>query len=166
MFKRSFILAMALFGMTAISSSLSAGEAYDGFSSATVAESVEGNYNGSLDYVNMNGSVKDPVQNITAEVTENADGSFNIKIPAFQVGSMPGSITINATDLDNSGNFNKLCSKAVTLRLLGIGFTEKSFDAQVSGSIVGNTLSFTVTTVGATYLGIPFSAEVHFTGSK
>lgn len=163
MFKKSFILAMALFGMAAISGSLSAGEAYDGLSSATVAESVEGNYNGSLDYVNMNGSVKDPVPNITAEVTENTDGSFNIKIPAFQVGSMPGTITINATDLDNSGNFNKRCSKAVILTILGI---KSKFDAQVSGNIVGNTLSFSVTTVGATFLGIPFSTEVHFTGTK
>ncbi|MCH3995590.1 MAG: calycin-like domain-containing protein [Prevotella sp.] len=163
MFKKSFILAIALFGMTSLSGSLFAGELYNGFSSTTVAESVEGNYNGSLNYVNMNGSVKDPVPNITAQVTENTDGSFNINIPAFQVGSMPGSITVNATDLDNSGNFNKTCNDAVILTILGI---KSKFDAQVSGSIVGSTLNFSIITVGATYLGIPFSAEVHFAGTK
>lgn len=55
MLKKVFIWGIALFGMTAISSNVSASAASDVCSVATVAESLEGNYQGNLIRVYMNG---------------------------------------------------------------------------------------------------------------
>lgn len=55
MLKKVFIWGIALFGMTAISSNVSASAASDVYSVATVAESLEGNYQGNLIRVYMNG---------------------------------------------------------------------------------------------------------------
>ena len=79
MLKKVFIWGIALFGMTAISSNVSASAASDVYSVATVAESLEGNYQGNLIRVYMNGE-KNPVYGKVANVTDNGDGTVNIHI--------------------------------------------------------------------------------------
>lgn len=83
MLKKVFIWGIALFGMTAISSNVSASAASDVYSVATVAESLEGNYQGNLIRVYMNGE-KNPVYGKVANVTDNGDGTVNIHIDSFK----------------------------------------------------------------------------------
>ena len=152
MLKKVFIWGIALFGMTAISSNVSASAASDVYSVATVAESLEGNYQGNLIRVYMN-------------VTDNGDGTVNIHIDSFKIGSMPGSITVDAMDITvpaSGGNFSQTCESAVKLK---IGILPLSYDALVEGEITGNYLKFTVT-VNTQYSGSLFEAIVTFEGTK
>ena len=164
MLKKVFIWGIALFGMTAISSNVSASAASDVYSVATVAESLEGNCQGNLIRVYMNGE-KNPVYGKVANVTDNGDGTVNIHIDSFKIGSMPGSITVDAMDITvpaSGGNFSQTCESAVKLK---IGILPLSYDALVEGEITGNYLKFTVT-VNTQYSGSLFEAIVTFEGTK
>ncbi len=163
--RKQIILGIALLGMVAFSNSVSANSVVESnmFQTSLYAENLMGNYDGSLTYVYMNGE-KDPVSNITSNVTDNGDGTVNIHIDGFKIGSMPGSITVDAMDITvpASGNFNQTCNDAVKLK---IGFIPLKYDALVSGSFSGNHLNYTVT-VNAEYSSAPFTAIVTFDGDK
>ncbi|ADV43825.1 calycin-like domain-containing protein [Bacteroides helcogenes] len=164
MLRKLFFITLALFGMTAISSSVSANEATDIYESV-MTDSYAGIYNGSLIRVYMNGE-KNPVSGINTIVTDNGDGTVNLLINAFQVGKMPGTITVDAKNVavDENGHFDMpKMAKIVILRILGI---PSRFNANLNGDFSGNSLTFSVETVGAKYLGIGFEAAVTFQGTK
>lgn len=122
-----------------------------------------GTYNGDLTKVYMN-TDKDPVSGVSSTVTENASGTINIHIDAFQIGSMPGTITIDANNIavNSDGSFTQSCTRAVTLRILGIA---KRYNAYVEGSIVNGELTYTIT-VDSEYSGAAFTAIVTFKGNR
>lgn len=123
----------------------------------------EGVYKGALTYVYMNGE-KDPYSPIEAELTVNANGTINIYVDAFQIGKMPGTITIDAKNIAvTDGAFNQDVEKAILLKLPLT--SKKEFKANVTGSQTGTDFTFTVTSIDATYLGIKFDAVVTFKGT-
>ncbi|MCP3895246.1 MAG: hypothetical protein GY706_11540 [Bacteroides sp.] len=131
----------------------------------SINENVEDTYNGSLTRVYMNGE-KSPVPNVTTKLKKNADGTISLRIDPFKVGKMPGEISINAKSInvDSRGSFNTTVSEAVIFKLLL--FKPTRFTAQISGTVSGNTLTYSVTTIDASYLLVPFTAIVEFTGNK
>lgn len=123
----------------------------------------EGVYKGALTYVYMNGE-KDPYSPIEAELTVNANGTINIYVDAFQIGKMPGTITINAQNISVAdGAFNQDVDKAILFKMPLV--KTKEFNANVNGSQTGNDLKFTVSSIDATYLGVAFNAIVTFEGT-
>lgn len=131
---------------------------------ATVAAGdYAGTYNGDLTKVYMN-TDKDPVSGVTSTVTENTSGTINIHMDAFQIGSIPGTITIDANNIavNSDGTFAQTCTRAVTLRILGI---PTRYNAYVDGSIVNGELTYTIT-VNSEYSGALFTAIVTFKGNK
>lgn len=123
----------------------------------------EGVYKGALTYVFMNGE-KDPYSPIEAELTVNANGTINIYVDAFQIGKMPGTITIDAKNIAvTDGTFNQDVDKAILLKMPLV--SKKEFKANVNGSQTGNDFKFTVSSIDATYLGIKFNAVVTFEGT-
>lgn len=78
----------------------------------------EGVYKGALTYVYMNGD-KDPYSPIEAELTVNANGTINLYVDAFQIGKMPGTITIDAKKLlSQMAHSNKILTKPSCSRCL------------------------------------------------
>lgn len=123
----------------------------------------EGVYKGALTYVYMNGE-KDPYNPIEAELTVNANGTINLYVDAFQIGKMPGTITIDAQNITvTDGAFNQDVDKAILFKMPLV--STKKFKANVNGSQTGDELKFTVTSIGATYLGVSFNAVVTFEGT-
>lgn len=114
---------------------------------------------GTLTRVYMNGE-KQTGQEVTATVTDNGNGTIDLTLEKFKVGSMPGYISVEAYEIPvSSGNFNvPIVYDAVKLKIIGTS----SFDASVVGTYKDGSLSFTVQTVDAKYLGIPFEAIVSF----
>ncbi|MCD7898592.1 MAG: calycin-like domain-containing protein [Bacteroides sp.] len=132
------------------------------------AADVAGSYVGTLDKVVMNGASKNPLENVTAKVTANSDGTFNLQITAFQVGKMPGSIAVDAKNikLNADNSFRQDVDKAVIFTMLEISTSYKA--TGVTGKFTptadGYTFSFALDTVG-TVLGIDaVNASIHFTG--
>lgn len=136
-----------------------------GFSPLATVSSDElaGSYYGDLTRVYMN-SEKDPVENMTSTVSVNSSGTINISMDAFQIGSMPGTIAISASNISvgDNGEFSQTCSRCVTLRILGV---PTRYDALVSGTIKNGELTYTIT-VNSEYSGALFTAIVTFEGSK
>ena len=128
-----------------------------------LSQSLAGTYKGSLAEVYMNGS-KDPVPNMSSDMQQNGDGTYTLIINPFKIGSMPGSISVQASgiNVDVSGSFSQVCSKAVTLR---VGRLPLSYDAFVHGTVIAGKLIYTVE-VNAEYSGAPFTARVKFDGDK
>ncbi|MEG0038598.1 MULTISPECIES: calycin-like domain-containing protein [Bacteroides] len=165
MIKKKVILSITLLGIAVLLSNVSANTAMSLFTMTSINENIEGIYNGSLTRVYMNGEKK-PVPNIGTEVTANADGTINLYIAPFKIGKMPGKISIDAKNIsvDSNGSFNMTVSETVILTLPI--FTPALFNAQISGTISGNRLTYSVATIDASYLLVPFTAIVEFTGKK
>lgn len=135
---------------------------------------VTGNYSGALDSVVMNGNLKPAVSNRTVTINANSTaGKFNIYMAPFQVGSMPGTITIDAKGitLNADGTFSATdLQGAVILTLPLIG--ARPYPATlVSGKFVqrptgGYDLEFGIDSQGTFGIITIFTAHVHFTGSK
>lgn len=164
---KQITLGIALLGMTTFSNNISANVVVEDNmlpKTSCYAEDLAGDYDGSFTYVYMNGE-KAPVSGIISKVTDNGDGTVNIHIDGFQIGSMPGSITVEADSIivpSMGGSFNQLCGEAVEL---AIGFIPFKYDAWVSGSFSGDHLNYTVR-VNTEYSGAPFTAIVTFDGNK
>lgn len=157
--KKLMFLMMMLLGFVATSSSVYAQNV-----SVQSAENIEGNYTGSLTKVYMNGD-KSPVSPIETAVSSNGDGTYNFHIDAFQVGKMPGTITVDANDIEiPSANcsFTATCTNAVNLNIFG--FIPAYYTANVTGSIENGKLIYTLT-VNAEYSNAPFTAIVTFEGN-
>ena len=93
--KKLMFIMMMLLGFVATSSSV-----YAQSVSVQSAEDIEGSYTGSLTKVYMNGD-KSPVSPIETVVTSNGDGTYNFHIDAFKVGKMPGTITVDAKNIES-----------------------------------------------------------------
>lgn len=150
---------MMLLGFVATSSSV-----YAQHVSVQSAEDIEGIYTGELSKVYMNGD-KSPVSPIETVVTSNGDGTYNFHIDAFQVGKMPGTITVDAKNIKISSancSFTATCTNAVNLTIFGL--IPANYTANVTGTIENGKLVYTLT-VNAEYSNAPFTAIVTFEGT-
>lgn len=157
--KKFMFIMMMLLGFVATSSSVYAQNV-----SVQSAEDIEGIYTGKLSKVYMNGD-KSPVSPIETVVSSNGDGTYNFHIDAFQVGKMPGTITVDANDIripSANSTFTTTCTNAVNLKILG--FIPAKYTANVTGSIEDGKLVYTLT-VNAEYSNAPFTAIVTFEGT-
>lgn len=159
--KKILFMLVALLTISASTMSVSA-QVSNSFATVAAGD-YAGTYNGDLTKVYMN-TDKDPVSGVTSTVTENTSGTINIHMDAFQIGSMSGTITIDANNIavNSDGTFAQTCTRAVTLRILGI---PTRYNAYVDGSIVNGELTYTIT-VNSEYSGALFTAIVTFKGNK
>lgn len=150
MFKRTFLMAIAFISMMVFASPVSA--------QTTIY--------GCLDKVYMNKD-KNPVhQNdvspaLNTTLTPNGDGSYKLVLSEFKVGKMPAKLKVVANKVVLDGSTVNECDNAVILSF-GTGL---KFDATIEGSYDASTgkLEYTVKSVDASFLGVDFDTEVHFT---
>ena len=121
---------------------------------------------GCLDKVYMNKD-KNPVhQNdvspaLNTTLTPNGDGSYKLVLSEFKVGKMPAKLKVVANKVVLDGSTVNECDNAIILSF-GAGL---KFDATIEGSYDASTgkLEYTVKSVDASFLGVDFDTEVHFT---
>lgn len=144
MLKKVLFMIVALLGMTTIA--------------ANAQTKV---YNGCLDDVYMN-EPKDPIHNTYTTVTSDGTNITSLQLEQFQVGSMPGNITVQVSNIsvDGEGNFEVTQDGAI---ILTIGRLQFPFTGKIYGNITGDTLEYTVESIDASYMGFDFEARVHFT---
>ena len=150
MFKRTFLMAIAFISMMVFASTASA--------QTTIY--------GCLDKVYMNKD-KNPVhQNdvspaLNTTLTPNGDGSYKLELSEFKVGKMPAKLKVVANKVVLDGSTVNECDNAIILSF-GAGL---KFDATIEGSYDASTgkLEYTVKSVDASFLGVDFDTEVHFT---
>ncbi len=150
MFKRTFLMAIAFISMMVFASTASA--------QTTIY--------GCLDKVYINKD-KNPVhQNdvspaLNTTLTPNGDGSYKLELSEFKVGKMPAKLKVVANKVVLDGSTVNECDNAIILSF-GAGL---KFDATIEGSYDASTgkLEYTVKSVDASFLGVDFDTEVHFT---
>ena len=150
MFRRTFLMAIAFISMMVFASTASA--------QTTIY--------GCLDKVYMNKD-KNPVhQNdvspaLNTTLTPNGDGSYKLELSEFKVGKMPAKLKVVANKVVLDGSTVNECDNAIILSF-GAGL---KFDATIEGSYDASTgkLEYTVKSVDASFLGVDFDTEVHFT---
>lgn len=121
---------------------------------------------GCLDNVYINKD-KNPVhQNdvspaLNTTLTPNGDGSYKLELSEFKVGKMPAKLKVVANKVVLDGSTVNECDNAIILSF-GAGL---KFDATIEGSYDASTgkLEYTVKSVDASFLGVDFDTEVHFT---
>lgn len=121
---------------------------------------------GCLDKVYVNKD-KNPVhQNdvspaLNTTLTPNGDGSYKLELSEFKVGKMPAKLKVVANKVVLDGSTVNECDNAIILSF-GAGL---KFDATIEGSYDASTgkLEYTVKSVDASFLGVDFDTEVHFT---
>lgn len=121
---------------------------------------------GCLDKVYINKD-KNPVhQNdvspaLNTTLTPNGDGSYKLELSEFKVGKMPAKLKVVANKVVLDGSIVNECDNAIILSF-GAGL---KFDATIEGSYDASTgkLEYTVKSVDASFLGVDFDTEVHFT---
>lgn len=121
---------------------------------------------GCLDKVYINKD-KNPVhQNdvspaLNTSLTPNGDGSYKLELSEFKVGKMPAKLKVVANKVVLDGSTVNECDNAIILSF-GAGL---KFDATIEGSYDASTgkLEYTVKSVDASFLGVDFDTEVHFT---
>lgn len=121
---------------------------------------------GCLDKVYINKG-KNPVhQNdvspaLNTTLTPNGDGSYKLELSEFKVGKMPAKLKVVANKVVLDGSTVNECDNAIILSF-GAGL---KFDATIEGSYDASTgkLEYTVKSVDASFLGVDFDTEVHFT---
>ena len=94
-------------------------------------------------------------------LTPNGDGSYKLELSEFKVGKMPAKLKVVANKVVLDGSTVNECDNAIILSF-GAGL---KFDATIEGSYDASTgkLEYTVKSVDASFLGVDFDAEVHFT---
>ena len=150
MFKKTLLMAIAFISMMVFASTASA--------QTTIY--------GCLDKVYMNKD-KNPVhQNdvspaLNTTLTPNGDGSYKLELSEFKVGKMPAKLKVVANKVVLDGSTVNECDNAIILSF-GAGL---KFDATIEGSYDASTgkLEYTVKSVDASFLGVDFDTEVHFT---
>lgn len=121
---------------------------------------------GCLDKVYINKD-KNPVhQNdvspaLNTTLTPNGDGSYKLELSEFKVGKMPAKLKVVANKVVLDGSTVNECDNAIILSF-GAGL---KFDTTIEGSYDASTgkLEYTVKSVDASFLGVDFDTEVHFT---
>ena len=150
MFKETLLMAIAFISMMVFASTASA--------QTTIY--------GCLDKVYINKD-KNPVhQNdvspaLNTTLTPNGDGSYKLELSEFKVGKMPAKLKVVANKVVLDGSTVNECDNAIILSF-GAGL---KFDATIEGSYDASTgkLEYTVKSVDASFLGVDFDTEVHFT---
>ena len=150
MFKKTLLMAIAFISMMVFASTASA--------QTTIF--------GCLDKVYINKD-KNPVhQNdvspaLNTTLTPNGDGSYKLELSEFKVGKMPAKLKVVANKVVLDGSTVNECDNAIILSF-GAGL---KFDATIEGSYDASTgkLEYTVKSVDASFLGVDFDTEVHFT---
>lgn len=150
MFKKTLLMAIAFISMMVFASPVSA--------QTTIY--------GCLDKVYINKD-KNPVhQNdvspaLNTTLTPNGDGSYKLVLSEFKVGKMPAKLKVVANKVVLDGSTVNECDNAIILSF-GTGL---KFDATIEGSYDASTgkLEYTVKSVDASFLGVDFDTEVHFT---
>ena len=150
MFKKTLLMAIAFISMMVFASTASA--------QTTIY--------GCLDKVYINKD-KNPVhQNdvspaLNTPLTPNGDGSYQLELSEFKVGKMPAKLKVVANKVVLDGSTVNECDNAIILSF-GAGL---KFDATIEGSYDASTgkLEYTVKSVDASFLGVDFDTEVHFT---
>lgn len=150
MFKKTLLMAIAFISMMVFASTASA--------QTTIY--------GCLDKVYINKD-KNPVhQNdvspaLNTTLTPNGDGSYKLELSEFKVGKMPAKLKVVANKVVLDGSTVNECDNAIILSF-GAGL---KFDATIEGSYDASTgkLEYTVRSVDASFLGVDFDTEVHFT---
>lgn len=130
---------------------------------AITTGSIEGEYIGKLTYVYMNGE-KTPSDEAVITEVEDDGGSYSLYVTGLQIGNMPGTIDINASNLAiNTGAFSGNCSVTLT-----IGSSPSAFSGTINGSYDATTGKLTYTVdCDARYLSIiNFKTKVTFEGYK
>ncbi|WP_373782776.1 hypothetical protein [Bacteroides heparinolyticus] len=127
-------------------------------------QSVDGNYVGNFTSIYMNGDKPVPSGQFTTTVTSN-NSLISLYMAPFQIGNMPGYITIDAQNivLNSDGSFNQSVYNGIILQL---PFGTKRYNATVTGTVVNNELIYTITSENASYMGYNFLAIVGFRGNK
>ena len=112
----------------------------------------------------MNGDKPVPSGQFTTTVTSN-NSLISLYMAPFQIGNMPGYITIDAQNivLNSDGSFNQSVYNGIILQL---PFGTKRYNATVTGTVVNNELIYTITSENASYMGYNFLAIVGFRGNK
>ena len=150
MFKKTLLMAIAFISMMVLASTASA--------QTTIY--------GCLDKVYITKD-KNPVhQNdvspaLNTTLTPNGDGSYKLELSEFKVGKMPAKLKVVANKVVLDGSTVNECDNAIILSF-GAGL---KFDATIEGSYDASTgkLEYTVKSVDASFLGVDFDTEVHFT---
>ena len=150
MFKKTLLMAIAFISMMVFASTASA--------QTTIY--------GCLDKVYINKD-KNPVhQNdvspaLNTTLTPNGDGSYKLELSEFKVGKMPAKLKVVANKVVLDGSTVNECDNAIILSF-GAGL---KLDATIEGSYDASTgkLEYTVKSVDASFLGVDFDTEVHFT---
>ncbi|MDO4770324.1 calycin-like domain-containing protein [Porphyromonas sp.] len=126
--------------------------------------SLTGEYSGALTRVHMNED-KSPIHHIKSQVTRgNKDTKVNIHISPFKVGAMPGTVSIEAKDIEVSedGTFAQKCKNIVKIKMIGLPL---KYDGTISGAFDGDTLRYTVTVKGQ-FAFKSFTSITTFEGRK
>lgn len=150
---------VAMFGIVAMSNAATTAATELGIS--TLATTTV-DYVGGFTSVNMNGNPKNPVTDKVTTVVSDGTTLVSLVSEAFQVGDMPGSIQITASNLAidaSTGEFSGSC----TVRLTIVKGTD--YAGTISGTIANGKLVYTVD-CPATWLGIPFKTNVTFEGEE
>lgn len=129
--------------------------------SKVMAANVAGDYVGKLTRVYMN-EEKTPTGEEVITTIEGASNSYTLAIENLQIGNMPGSITVNASNLPlENGSFDAPC----TVKLTVLGGTN-TYTGTISGTYdaANNELKYTVDCSGKYLLVVNFHAIVDFEG--
>ena len=153
--KKIFLMLLAIVAMAMAPSIMMAASFND---AAPMSVVKAGNISGTLE-VQM-GSHTNSFSNFSdLTVTENSDNTINITINNLQIGSMPGKISIDAKNVPLDGTTDEY-TEVVTFKFIGTSY----YDAEITAKKDDNgKLYFKITTIDATYLGVPFTAIVEFT---
>ena len=150
MFKKTLLMAIAFISMMVFASTASA--------QTTIY--------GCLDKVYINKDKNTVHQNdvspaLNTTLTPNGDGSYKLELSEFKVGKMPAKLKVVANKVVLDGSTVNECDNAIILSF-GAGL---KFDATIEGSYDASTgkLEYTVKSVDASFLGVNFDTEVHFT---
>ena len=158
--KKIFMIAIAMLGFAAMAGAtnvMSSELEINTLSATTVS------YLGGFTSVNMNGKPKDPVSDKVTTVVSDGNTISSLTSESFQVGKMPGSILISASNLtidSSTGGFSGSCT--VKLTILGI---PTDYTGTIVGSIMNGNLVYTVK-CPAKWLGVSFDTEVTFEGEE
>ena len=129
--------------------------------SKVMAANVAGDYVGKLTRVYMN-KEKTPTDDEVITTVNGLSNSYSLSIEDLQIGNMPGSITVNASNLPlENGSFDASCT--IILTVLG---STNTYTGKITGTYdaATNTLKYTVDCIGKYLLFVGFHAIVDFEG--
>lgn len=129
--------------------------------SKVMAANVAGDYVGKLTRVYMN-EEKTPTDDEVITTVDGVSNSYSLSIEDLQIGNMPGSITVNASNLPlENGSFDASCTGKLTV----LGSTN-TYTGKITGTYDAstNTLKYTVDCTGKYLLVVGFHAIVDFEG--